>query len=183
MITRRVKAIRKCRTHFNNVSSFVICTSSFGPSITFLFHPTQKSPVRHVRILAPLEHTHRHEIFRHAGRAASLESAFDRCFGTVVKNQRHPVAGGNFNQSARLFRSLELLRATNNSVQRVEQRALLINHQLGVTDDVDEQDMPDLELNFRGRLGRIGFGFIASIRLSVKRLWPRVDRLCTRCPA
>ena len=101
--------------------------------------------MRHVRILAPLEHTHRHEIFRHAGRAASLESAFDRCFGTVVKNQRHPVAGGNFNQSARLFRSLELLRATNNSVQRVEQRALLINHQLGVTDDVDEQDMPDLE--------------------------------------
>ena len=82
---------------------------------------------------------------RHAGRAASLESAFDRCFGTVVKNQRHPVAGGNFNQSARLFRSLELLRATNNSVQRVEQRALLINHQLGVTDDVDEQDMPELE--------------------------------------
>ena len=61
--------------------------------------------------------------------------AFDRCFGTVVKNQRHPVAGGNLNRSARLFRSLELLRATNNSVQRVEQRALLINHQLGVTDD------------------------------------------------
>ena len=113
MITRRVKAIRKCRTHFNNVSSFVICTSSFGPSITFLFHPTQKSPVRHVRILAPLEHTHRHEIFRHAGRAASLESAFARCFGTVVKNQRHPFAGGNFNQSARLLCSLELLRATS----------------------------------------------------------------------
>src|SRR4030095_16148134 len=32
--------------------------------------------------------------------------------------------------------------------------ALLMDEQLRVTDDVDEQDMPDLELHFRGSLGR-----------------------------
>src|SRR6266704_5493338 len=81
-------------------------------------------------------------------RATNLQSAFNWCFGTVVKNQRHPVASGNFDQSAPLFRSLELLSATNRSVKRVEQRALLINYQLRVTDNVDEQDVRDLELNF-----------------------------------
>ena len=101
--------------------------------------------MRHVRILAPLEHTHRHEIFRHAGRAASLESAFDRCFGTVVKTSAIPSPVGI------LISRLACSALWNCSVQRTIRFSVSSNARcslitkLGVTDDVDEQDMPDLE--------------------------------------
>jgi hypothetical protein len=40
-----------------------------------------------------------------------------------------------------------LLGATNDFSQRLHLLALLVDEQLGVTDDVDEQDVPDLEFH------------------------------------
>ena len=151
----RVAAIHHSLGHVDAGPSYV---GAFGQ----VYHTTDRSTVNaHPNLQARVV----------LGCAASLESAFDRCFGTVVKNPRHPVAGGNCNQSARLFRSLELLRATNNSVQRVEQRALLINHQLGVTDDVDEQDMGDFELDLFLDLGRhVPMRFIHILRCPIEEI-------------
>src|SRR5438046_3877290 len=49
-------------------------------------------------------------------RAADLHRALCRCFGTGVKDQRHPVAGRDFKQTARAFGSLKLLGRANNLV-------------------------------------------------------------------
>ena len=46
-------------------------------------------------------------------RAADLNRALRRRFGTGVKDQRHAVAGWDFSQAARGFGSLELLGAAN----------------------------------------------------------------------
>lgn len=41
--------------------------------------------------------------------------------------------------------------ASDDLAQRLHLVALLVNEQLGVTDDVDEQNMPDLEFQLRIR--------------------------------
>ena len=50
-------------------------------------------------------------------RAANLEGAFHWCFRGVIKNQRHPVAGRNYNQSIVRFGLTELLTAANDFVE------------------------------------------------------------------
>jgi len=49
-------------------------------------------------------------------RVANLHRALRRRFGTSVKDQRHPVAGRDFKQTARGFGVLKLLRSPNNPV-------------------------------------------------------------------
>ena len=46
------------------------------------------------------------------------------------------------------FGQTELLGAAHDFSQRLHLLALIVDEQLGVTDDVDEQDMPDLEFYF-----------------------------------
>ena len=110
--------------------------------------------------------------------AANLEGAFHRRFRCVVKNQRHPVAGRNRDQSMVRFGFAELLRAADNLVQLLEQSALLINQQLGVADYVDEKDIGDLKLNLllnlRGHGGEILLGY-------ERRLYIILSALTTIC--
>jgi hypothetical protein len=64
---------------------------------------------------------------------------------------------GHPDQSDRGFGVLKLLRHTNGLTRFVNRRALMINRKLGVTDDVDEQDVRDLKLDFFLNLsGHIG---------------------------
>jgi hypothetical protein len=86
-------------------------------------------------------------------RPADLQRAFDRRFRAIVKDERHPVTGRNLDQSTRRFRGAELIRATDDLVERLEQSSLFVNQQLGVADDVYKQDMRDLQLNFFLNLG------------------------------
>ena len=90
-------------------------------------------------------------------RATDFERAFYWLFRALVKNQRHPVAGGDLDQSGRSFGVLKLLRRANGLSQFINRRALIVNRKLGVANDVDKQDMGDLELNlffnFSGHVG------------------------------
>src|SRR5205807_185078 len=70
-----------------------------------------------------------------------------RLFRTLVKDQRHPVASGDLDQSRRGFGVLKLLGRANGLSQFINRRALIVNRTLGVANDVDEQDMRDLELD------------------------------------
>jgi hypothetical protein len=80
-------------------------------------------------------------------RATDLQRAFHGLFRAFVKNQRHPVAGGDLDQSGRGFGVLKLLGRANGLSQFINRRALIVNRKLGVTNNVDEQDMRDLELD------------------------------------
>ena len=62
--------------------------------------------------------------------ATDFERAFHRLFRALVKNQRHPVAGGNFNQTTRGFGVLELLRRANGLSQFINRRTLFVNRKL-----------------------------------------------------
>src|ERR1700730_17494300 len=79
--------------------------------------------------------------------ATDFERALHWLFRALVKNQRHPVAGWNFNQAAGGFSLLNLLGRTNGLSQFINRRALLVNRKLGIANDIDEQDMRDLELD------------------------------------
>src|SRR5438874_1529836 len=85
--------------------------------------------------------------------ATDFERAFHWLFRALVKNQRHPVTGGNFNQAARGFGVLKLLGRANDLIQFINRRALIVNRKLGVTNDVNEKDMGDLELDLFLDLG------------------------------
>jgi hypothetical protein len=71
---------------------------------------------------------------------------------SVTKNQRCPIARRQTQQLAFCFRQSELLRSANNFFQLTNLLSLLVNEQLRVTDDVDEQDVPNLELEIRLRM-------------------------------
>jgi hypothetical protein len=86
-------------------------------------------------------------------RTADFDRALRRRFRTGVKDQRHAVAGWNFNQTSRRFGALILIRAANDLVQFVNHCPLLINRKLGVTNNVDEKNMRDFELNLLFNLG------------------------------
>ena len=84
-----------------------------------------------------------------------LERTPRRLFGAVTKDQRHAVAG---RQPDELFvsRVAHLRRPEHDLGQLAQPLLLLFDQELGVTDDVDEEDMPDLELRIGGQLGRHG---------------------------
>ncbi len=77
----------------------------------------------------------------------NFQRAFHGLLRTLIEDQRHSIAGRNFYQSIRCFRPFELVRAANNLIELINQRVLLVRQQLGVTDDVNEQDMDNLQLD------------------------------------
>lgn len=81
-------------------------------------------------------------VFLH--RAADFQRAFHRCLRAVVENQCHSVPSWDLDQSPRCFRAAELLGAADDLIQGLKQSPLLVHQQLGITDDVYEQDMRDL---------------------------------------
>ena len=90
--------------------------------------------------------THPHSKFRMTlQRLADLDRAQDRRFGIGAKDQRTAIAGWQAEQFARCFGDPKLLGCPNDLLERLQLLALLSDEQFGVTDDVDEEDMPDLE--------------------------------------
>src|SRR5215469_3604062 len=81
-------------------------------------------------------------------RAAYFQRAFNRRFRAMVKDQRDAVACRDCDQAPRRFRGLECIRTSDNLVQALDYRSLLIDGQLRVADDVCEQHMRNFELNF-----------------------------------
>jgi hypothetical protein len=80
-------------------------------------------------------------------RAADLHRAVRRRFWTRVKDQHHPIASWDPNQTVSGFGSLKLFGDANNPVQFLNRRMLVINRKLRIANDVDEQDMGDFELD------------------------------------
>ena len=91
--------------------------------------------------------SHAHPQLRMAPQClANLYRAGNRCVRRGRKNQRHPIAGGQARQLASSIGCAERISFPNNLVERMRIIALLIDQELGVTDDVDEQDMGDLQM-------------------------------------
>jgi hypothetical protein len=80
-------------------------------------------------------------------RAADLHRALHRRFGIGVKDQHHPIASWDPNQTVRSFGSLKLFGGANNPVQFLNRSVLVVNRKLRVANGVDEQDMGDFELD------------------------------------
>src|SRR5713101_4173754 len=85
--------------------------------------------------------------------ATDFDCALHRCFRTSVKHQRHAVATWDFDQSSLSFGLLILIGTSNDLGQLVNRRPLFVNRKLGITDDVNEQDVRDLKLDFFLKLG------------------------------
>src|SRR5262249_48338892 len=84
---------------------------------------------------------------------ADFHRAKNRRLGMVAKNQGATVTCGQAKKFAFCFSAAELFRSPDNLPQDLQLRGLLVQEQLGITDDVDEQDMADLQPNFRFCLG------------------------------
>jgi hypothetical protein len=73
------------------------------------------------------------------------------------KDQRHSVARRQARQFASSIGCAERIGSPNNFIERMQIIALLIDQELGVTDDVDEENVPDLQFdlffNFSGHSG------------------------------
>src|SRR5438552_1929197 len=86
--------------------------------------------------------------------AGNFHRAPDRRLRTAAKNQCTAVARRQTKQFIFCLRQAELLRSTNDLLQRLKLLALLVNEQLRVTDNVDEQDVTDFESHVWRMLGR-----------------------------
>jgi hypothetical protein len=80
-------------------------------------------------------------------RAANLHRTLHGRFRIGVKDQHHPIASWDPNQTVRSFGSLKLFGGANNPVQFLNRRVLVVNRKLRVANGVDEQDMGDFELD------------------------------------
>ena len=69
----------------------------------------------------------------------------NRRFGSCVKDQRHAVASRDLDQPVRRLGVLKFRGCANDLRQFIDGSALLVNRKLRITDDIDEQHMPDLE--------------------------------------
>jgi hypothetical protein len=86
-------------------------------------------------------------------RFGNLERASSRFLGAVAEDQRHSIASRQPNE---LFvgRVAHLRRPEDDFRQLAEVLLLPFDQELRVTDEVDEEDMPDLEFGIGGLLGR-----------------------------
>ena len=80
-------------------------------------------------------------------RSAQFHHAANGRLRSGIKDQRHAVAGGDFDQTLCRLSFLKLLGRTDDLRQLINSSALLINRKLLVANDVDEQDMGDFELD------------------------------------
>ena len=62
----------------------------------------------------------------------------------MPEDQRHSVAGRQSRQFSSSIGSAERIGLPNNFIERMQIIALLVDQQLGVTNDVDEENVPDL---------------------------------------
>ena len=136
------------------------------PGVTAIHHPLRHVDAGPGDVGAPahvghLAHraavnAHAHRKFRmFLKRFGNLERAAGRFFRAVAKDQRHAIAGRQPNE---LFvaRLAHLRRPEHDLRELVQPLLLLLDQELRVTDDVDEENMPDLEakivVRFRHRL-------------------------------
>src|SRR5439155_8754180 len=82
---------------------------------------------------------------------ANFQRAQNRRFRTISKNKCATVASRQTKQFAFRFSEPELLGAAHDFLQLLNLVSLLVDHQLRVTDDVDEEDVADFKLNVRLR--------------------------------
>ena len=78
---------------------------------------------------------------------ADCHRATERRIRAGEKRQHHSVTGRNAHQLAGRFGHAKLLRFPRGSVKRLLLLALLARQQLGIPDNVDKKDVPDLEPN------------------------------------
>jgi hypothetical protein len=91
--------------------------------------------------------SHAHLQFRMALEGlANFQRAENRRFQAVAEHERTTITGRQPQKFAFRFRFLELVGAAHDLAQRLDLIALFGDQQLRVTDDIDEQDMPDFEL-------------------------------------
>lgn len=81
-------------------------------------------------------------------RATNLCGTTNGRLRTCVKDQRHAVARWDLNQAISRLGFLKLVRRANDLCQFIDGCVLLINGKRRIANDVDEQNMPDLQLNF-----------------------------------
>jgi hypothetical protein len=78
--------------------------------------------------------------------ACDLHGALHRVLGMGEKHQDHSVPGGDAKEFFTLFRAAKLVGRTHHVIELAEQLSLLIDHQLGITDNVGAQDVRDFKL-------------------------------------
>jgi len=75
---------------------------------------------------------------------ADLDRTPRRRFWTFKKNQRHPIANGKSNQFPCFFGNAELFGTTDNLSEVLHVLTLLVEKQLRITDQIHEQNVPNL---------------------------------------
>src|SRR5437763_2881645 len=87
---------------------------------------------------------------------ANFDRTEDRRFGAGAENERAAVSSGQAEEFAFRFSQAELLRPAYDLFQCLKLLALLSDEHFRVTDNVDEQNVPDLQLdlflNFGGHV-------------------------------
>src|SRR5258708_30870293 len=144
-------------------------------------NPGRVDPIIYVghRAHGPAVHAHSHPQTRMASQiAADFHGALDRLLGTVIKNERHSVAGRNLHQSARGRCLLEFVRTANNLVELVHQGLLFIRQARGITNDVNKENVRDLQAQLRFRLLRHKIQTLGCDYERLKRFCIALKRSC-----
>jgi hypothetical protein len=127
-----------------NVSSVPAIHHSLGQVDSGSRYVGTTTDVNHTTNRAAMD-SHAHLQFRVAPqRLANLERARNGSVRSCRKDQRHSIAGRQVGQFASSIGCAEGIGSPNNFIERMQIIALLIDQELGVTDDVDEEDVPDL---------------------------------------
>src|SRR5438093_777592 len=103
-------------------------------------------------------------------RAANLQRTLHRRFRSVVKNQRHAVSTGHSNEATVCLRRAEVVRAAHDLIEQLERAPLLVRHELGIANDVDEEHIGDLQLD-------LFFNFVSHLfARTVRKSWSYIKR-------
>jgi hypothetical protein len=78
-------------------------------------------------------------------RLRDFQSASDRLFEIFEKEQSHAVTSGQTNQFVFRFSSAETIGPADNLIQLLLSFDLVVDHQPGVADDVDQEKVGYLE--------------------------------------
>jgi len=85
---------------------------------------------------------------------ANFQRTLHRGFGSVIEDERHTVTSRHGNEPTLRLGSAEVFRIANDLIKHVEQSALLVRYEFGITDNVDEEYVGDLELDLLLNLRR-----------------------------
>src|SRR4029077_6386899 len=84
---------------------------------------------------------------------ADLQCALHGSLRTIGENKHHSVTGGQPEKFTSCFCRPELVSALYNSIEDLERFALLVDQEFGITHGIDEQNVGNLQLDFRFDLG------------------------------